>query len=1034
MGVITVVYFIAAMVPIVAASISSPRSLQSDKTKVNPIDCAQNSGPLQTYWGKTEYFVNERTLDGDRTVFTIPYTRSSPPFKRINACGINPVDNILYCIIEISSISYLVRIDANQVEFVAKMPVWSWGAAFAADGTYYFSYEKNYYKVTDANELMGYADQNAVELTDLSSLSSFTSQWSGADMVVVSADVDGSGKSDYIMTLADTGRLRVTSLTGTHQSWLLQSKPELPVTNQSYGAAWAYQSRVFFSQNSGGGIYEALIDSIDLLAGTIVFERVGPSLAKGSTDGMNCIDVDLSPKYSGRCGPNVGAYNALTGDDPVPPHGATNVRPSQELMFLPSHDKTVTGYQVFLGPATLNTDGSVASVEWHLACNLPCGVNVCKPPYGLDNTLGGNFAWRVDHLKSDGSSTSGEVWQFSLMASVTYDTRAVADTYIDKQDKNYADKRHMLMWGRETNNPRFGFVKFDMSTPTYAGVGGCSVSVMSAQLRLVVLSFPMQDVSVYRIAAEEADFDESSVTSATGKHPGAEYPHVFKDSKLEQKVYGPVDKFENFTIDVTGAVSEAFDAGSKVVSFGLETSTRISRFCSQSKTNPRGTTKSKEAKEVISADLDAATWCYPRLEVVLGGLNCPGASQEPSCSLPEGSPAGPLDDMCGTTAPTFPTSPAITDWRDGTAITTTTTTTTTTMAPPIKEGHCRYNDHVQCPWPHSDTMCAGDQCCPDGSTCPSSQFAQAQGCNLKKYDCTAFLPANWTCRESEEVFCPGTNITCSGDTCCPDGTTCPSASVVQVPNCGEKRVDCQAVFDSADSTCAIGEFVFCPGSDSKCHGNQCCPDGSTCPSAPAAIAEGCGPKKKTCELLSWDVKLRVTSVVFAKVDDDTKEEVSVMSQAAFANTGGVDPSNVGIDLSSGSLIITAKVTPPGGWSQRKFDDSVQTNLLSEETRLEMEEMLVETDGLKAASEGDMEFEAIKGERSDAAESTTATPQTDAGTQAPSGVQSTSLRGSDTETPNTALGAQSEVSSSAAPRSLLFALAIPLVSVTCLRTD
>merc|ERR1712057_148026 len=196
--------------------------------------------------------------------------------------------------------------------------------------------------------------------------------------------------------------------------------------------------------------------------------------------------------------------------------------------------------------------------------------------------------------------------------------------------------------------------------------------------------------------------------------------------------------------------------------------------------------------------------------------------------------------------------------------------------------------------------------------------------------------------------------------------------------------------------CCDGTFTY---RNEKCTGNQCCPDGSTCPSAPAAIAEGCGPKKATCELLSWDVKLRVTSVVFAKVDNDTKEEVSMLSQQAMANAGGVDPSNVGIDLSSGSLIITAKVTPPGGWSQRKFDDSVQTNLMSEETRLEMEEMLVETDGLKAASEGDMEFEAIKGERSDAAESTTATPQTNARTQAPSGVQSTSLRGSDTETTN-----------------------------------
>eukprot|EP00746_Dinoflagellata_sp_MGD_P072064 gnl/MRDRNA2_/MRDRNA2_29279_c0_seq1.p1 gnl/MRDRNA2_/MRDRNA2_29279_c0~~gnl/MRDRNA2_/MRDRNA2_29279_c0_seq1.p1 ORF type:complete len:1033 (-),score=151.28 gnl/MRDRNA2_/MRDRNA2_29279_c0_seq1:349-3447(-) len=1027
MTVTTVMSFVTTMVPIVVASMSFSRSLQSDRTKVSPIDCAKNSGPLQTLWGKTEYSVNERTLEGDKTLFTIPYTRSSPPFERINACGINPVDKILYCIIEISSISYLVRIDASQLEFVAKMPSWSWTAAFAADGTYYFAHEMKYYKVAGAHELMGYTDglRNAEELTDLSSLSSFASGGHGGDMVVVSADVDGSGKADYIMSLLDSGRLRVTSATGTTKNWLLQSKPELPVTNQSYGAAWAYQNRVFFSQNSGGGIYEALVDTIDLLAGTIVFERVGPSFAKGSTDGMNCIDIEFTTKYSGRCGPKVGAYSALTGDDPVPAHGAKNVRPSQELMFLPSHDKTVTGYQVFLGPATLNADGSAASVEWHLACNLPCGVNVCRPPYGLDNTLGGNFAWRVDQLKSDGSSTTGAVWQFSLMASVTYDTRAVADTYIDKKDKNYADKRHMLMWGRDKSNPRFGFVKFDIPPPEYAGVGGCSVSVMSAQMRLVVLSFAMQDVSVYRIPVGEADFDEFDLTSATGKHPGADYPNVFKDSVLENKVYGPVDVYENFTIDVTGAVSEAFDAGNKVVSFGLETSTGISRFCSQSKSNPRGKTKSKETKEVISEDLDAAIWCYPRLEVVLGGLNCPATSQDPSCSLPEGSPAGPLDDMCGTTAPTFPASPAITDWREGTAITTTTTTTTTTIAPPITEGHCRYNDHVQCPWPHSDTMCSGDQCCPDGSTCPSSQFAQAQGCNLKKYDCTAFLPANWTCRESEEVFCPGTDVKCAGDTCCPDGTTCPSASVMQVPDCGKKRVDCQAVFSSSDTTCAIGEFVMCPGSDAKCHGNQCCPDGSTCPSAPAAVAEGCGPKKKTCELLSWDVKLRVTSVVFAKVDEDTKEEVSTLSQQAMATAGGIDASNVGIDLSSGSLIITAKVTPPGGWSQRKFDDSVETNLLSEETRLEMEEMLEETDGLKEASEGDMVFQAIKGERSDAAESTTAAPQANngAGTEAPSTVQSTSLRGGDTETTIMALD---EVSS-AASMSLLIALATPLIS-------
>merc|ERR1712118_300523 len=148
----------------------------------------------------------------------------------------------------------------------------------------------------------------------------------------------------------------------------------------------------------------------------------------------------------------------------------------------------------------------------------------------------------------------------------------------------------------------------------------------------------------------------------------------------------------------------------------------------------------------------------------------------------------------------------------------------------------------------------------------------------------------------------------------------------------------------------------------------------------------------------------------------------------MATSAGVDSSNVDVDTEAGSLIITAKITPPGGWSQRKFDDSVKTNVLSEERRQEMELMLIETDGLKEASEGDMVFQAIKGERSDAEESTTAAPTSKAGTEAPGSVQSTSLRGSDAESPTMAPGAGDEVSSSAVSWSLLLALAMPMVGL------
>jgi hypothetical protein len=1083
---ITHLSFASINSPELDVALAKERSLQSGTSTVKPFNCSGHSGPLQTIWGKNEYHLNERTLTGNGTIFTIPRDRTSPPFEHINACGINPIDDILYCIINVSSTPYLVRIDESTMEFVSKMPRFSWTAAFSSTGTYFMADDSKYYKVEKAAELIGTVDQNDSALKDHSKLHAEVGY--GADMVVVFADFEGPDKQqEYIMTLANAGRLIVTRATGTVKSWVLQSKPELDTNNKSYGAAWAYQNRVFFAQNGGGGMYEVFPKNIDLVAGTVHIEKIGPSFDKGGTDGANCINMEIPSKYSGRCGPKVGAYSALTKDDPFPPPGATNVKPNQELIFLPNHDDSVTGYQVFLGPATLDDAGAV-SVEWHLACNLPCGVNVCKPPYGLDNTLGGHFAWRVDQLKADGSSVQGETWQFSLLKSVMYDTRAVADTYIDKKPIPYADKRHMLMWAKKTEdgkvvkNPRFGFVKFKVPPPTYAGLGDCKVSVRRAELRLTVLSFPMKDVMVYLIPPEKTDFNESEVTSSAGNHPGSgEYPDVFSQSELVANVKGPVKENEDFTIDVTKVTSQVFEAGGKLIAFGLETSEKVSRFCAQSSSNPR-----KQG------------WCYPKLDVILDVGDCSVVSQEPSCSKPADSPPGPLDAMCGDTAPTFTGTP--TNWRENTIITTTTTTTTTTVAAPIKEGHCRYDDHVFCPWPNDNIMCSGDQCCPDQSTCPSATSAQASGCNLKKYDCTAFLPANWTCRESEEVFCPGSDVKCSGDTCCPDGTTCPSASVNPVPSCGNKTVDCQAPL-SEDARCAIGEFVFCPATDSdnailssapakqcsahpkcvelgiegnccsredgvmleccdavytyrndKCTGNQCCPDGSTCPSAPDAIAEGCGPKKATCELLEWNVKLRVSSIIFANVDDDTKETLEILTQETVAAKAGLEGKYVNVTTSaaeseSGSgrrlaedgIVVNAKISAPGGWSQKKLDNTVESNVLSEGLRRDMEEMLLELDGLKEASSGDMTFEEVKGERDEPSDgSSTPSPESSgsstpspesSGSSTPSpSMVSTSLRGGDAASSTTLEGDLGEEASSATTWSFLPALAVGIISM------
>merc|ERR1711904_159625 len=316
-----------------------------------------------------------------------------------------------------------------------------------------------------------------------------------------------------------------------------------------------------------------------------------------------------------------------------------------------------------------------------------------------------------------------------------------------------------------------------------------------------------------------------------------------------------------------------------------------------------------------------------------------------------------------------------------------------------------------------------------------------------------------------------------GDTCCPNNTTCPSASVLQAPQCGPKSVDCQAPL-SAGFSCAIGEFVFCPASDSdiaklssapakqcsahskcaglegnccptaegvfldccegaytyqseKCTGNQCCPDGSTCPSAPAAEAEGCGPKKATCELLAWTLKLRVTSILCAKVSNDTIDVVDALTEEFIAAKVGTDANQIKVTscaagdndrarrLTEEGMVVTAKVSAPGGWSQKKFDSIVESNLISEDANLEMAEMFSELDGLQEASSSDMEFRKIEAVRDEAPEgSTTPSPDSPGSlTQAPT----TSLRGGDTATTDS-----SEVSSGSTFR-FLPALAIILVT-------
>jgi len=52
---------------------------------------------------------------------------------------------------------------------------------------------------------------------------------------------------------------------------------------------------------------------------------------------------------------------------------------------------------------------------------------------------------------------------------------------------------------------------------------------------------------------------------------------------------------------------------------------------------------------------------------------------------------------------------------------------------------------------------------------------------------------------------------------------------------------------AAAERCQVGDHVNCPGGEAQCAGNQCCPDGSVCPSAEASFTDPIGCAKGKVE-------------------------------------------------------------------------------------------------------------------------------------------------------------------------------------------
>jgi len=218
---------------------------------------------------------------------------TDPPFNSINSCAINPLDNIVYCTMEIDGRgSFLVRIDSAKVGYVAKVPGWMYAGVFDAGGNYYLFGNSGLSFITKVTGMPAYTSYNHLGGGQVYN-GPHKVEGMGADMAVFNANLEGKGKKTYLLSVENSMLSVVRPDSSPPESWKLVGEG-LPSMTQTWGSAWNFRKRIYFAPDSGAGVYELDTKSINLQKGTAKFRKAGKSQTTTWNDGFSCIQ-DISP-------------------------------------------------------------------------------------------------------------------------------------------------------------------------------------------------------------------------------------------------------------------------------------------------------------------------------------------------------------------------------------------------------------------------------------------------------------------------------------------------------------------------------------------------------------------------------------------------------------------------------------------------------------------------------------------------------------------------------------------------------------------
>ena len=268
-------------------------------------------------------------------IFSISFNRN-PRYTHLNGIGINPVDGALYGLMRVKGFGYLVRFDmAGNVGFVARVPAHSNAGDVDGLGRFIWPSGKKFYAISGIADMDSFSDPgDAVDMSRISPV--HTRSGSGghgiADAAALKVDL-GQGERYYAMGVHTSDRkLRIYSYDNPTGFWTIDLKingSPAQLSKGGFGAAWSHEDKIYFSSNSGDGVYEILIPSVNLNAGTANIRRVANSQASAINDGTTCIGIDfIPPPPTTTQTPTTNQTPDPTGPDPDPTLDTTEPDPT----------------------------------------------------------------------------------------------------------------------------------------------------------------------------------------------------------------------------------------------------------------------------------------------------------------------------------------------------------------------------------------------------------------------------------------------------------------------------------------------------------------------------------------------------------------------------------------------------------------------------------------------------------------------------------------------------------------------------------